>query len=42
MEQEEGRTVTDIAIEEVLLPGGDIQLRVDCTLEEPEKDGGEK
>ena len=42
MEQEEGRTVTDIAIEEVLLPDGDIQLRVDCTLEAPEKDGGEK
>lgn len=42
MEQAEGRTVTDIAIEEVLLPDGDIQLRVDCTLEAPEKDGGEK
>lgn len=42
MEQEEGRTVTDIAIEEVLLPDGDIQLRVDCMLEAPDKDGGEK
>ena len=42
MEQEEGRTVTDIAIEEVLLHDGDIQLRVDCTLEAPEQEGGAK
>ena len=35
MEKEEGRVVTDIAIEEVPLQDGDIQLRVDCTLEEP-------
>lgn len=39
MEQEEGRTVTDIAIEEVVLPDGDIQLRVDCSLEAPERKG---
>ena len=42
MEQNEGRTVTDVAIEEVLLLNDDIQLRVDCTLEAPEKDGGAK
>lgn len=39
MEQEEGRTVTDIAIEEVLLPNDDIQLRVDCALEAPKRKG---
>lgn len=42
MEQAEGRTVTDIAIEEVLLPDDDIQMRVDCTLETPEREGGAK
>lgn len=42
MEKDEGRTVTDIAIEEVPLPGGDIQLRVDCTLAGPWKEGGAK
>jgi hypothetical protein len=35
--RQEGRTVTDIAIEEVLLLNDDIQLRVDCTLEAPER-----
>lgn len=35
MEKEEGRTVTDIAIEEVLLLNDDIQMRIDCTLEAP-------
>ena len=40
MEKDEGRTVADIAIEEVPLPDGDIQLRVDCSLEAPERKAG--
>lgn len=42
IEKAKGRTVTDVAIDEYRFWNGDIQLRLYCTLEEPEQKGGAK